>query len=114
MVRWVGVAYALSLPLVVSAAGLDCASTGADSTICDLRALLVKNILNPLLALILAASVVVFIYGVFEYLQKLRKGENASDGQEHMKWGLIGLFVASCAMAIMTIIVNTVNALFPH
>ena len=112
--RSLGVLTPLFLPMLALAqSSLGCTSAGGDTATCALRALLLKNILNPILALILAAAVVVFIWGVFQYFSERREGKPSGDGQNHMLWGLIGLFVCSSAIAFITIIQNTISAIFP-
>lgn len=67
-------------------------------------------IINPLLALIFAAGLLVFVWGVIEFLAGQNGvGEGASNGKNHMLWGLIGMFIMVAAYAILHIINNTLN-----
>ena len=70
-------------------------------------------ILQPLLVLVSAVAVLVFVWGIVEYLWKLRKGESTADGKLHMLWGLVGLFIIVGTFAIMNLIANTTRSLLP-
>jgi len=85
----------------------------ADAATCSLISKFVSVILNPIFILLAAVAILVFIYGIVEYLWKLRGGESTKEGKLHMLWGLVGLFVIMFAMAIMGIISNTVQGLLP-
>lgn len=85
----------------------------ADADTCRIIDNLVNVILYPILELLLAASVLVFVFGVVEYLWKLREGKPVKEGQDHMLYGLAGLFVITTSIAILNAIAGTVRALFP-
>ncbi len=73
-----------------------------------------KFIINPILALIFAAALLVFIWGVVEYMWGLSKdGKNSPEGKQHMLWGLIGMFLMVGAYAILKVIANTLNVSLP-
>lgn len=75
---------------------------------------LARVIFNPLLALIFAAGLVVFIWGLVQYLYDLNvKGEPSSDGKSHMFWGMVGMFIMAAAFTIINIIANTIGAKLP-
>jgi hypothetical protein len=76
-----------------------------------LAANLVNVIINPLLALLFAFGVLVFIYGMVEFLVGLNfesRHELKENGKRHMIWGLLGMFVMASAYAIITLIAGTV------
>lgn len=64
-------------------------------------------ILFPLIALLMGAAVVVFIWGGFEYLQGAADPGARKQGQQHMLWGIIGFVVMVAAYAILSLVVNT-------
>lgn len=72
---------------------------------------LADAILNPLLALIFAAALLVFIFGVVEFMVSLSSdtGERKEDGKKHMLWGIIGMFIMVGAYSILTIVANTLG-----
>lgn len=69
-------------------------------------------IINPLIALIFGAGVLVFIWGLVEYLYGLNvKGDAKSDtGKKHMLYGLLGMFIMIAVFGIIRIIAATVGA----
>lgn len=67
-------------------------------------------LINPLLLLLFAVGLLVFIFGIVEFLVNLNKsGKNTGidKGRKHILYGLIGMFVMVAAYAIVGIIVNT-------
>ena len=79
----------------------------------------VTNVLvNPAIELIFAAGLVVFVFGVVEYLSAennipITKNANRDNGRRHMLYGLVGMFVMSVAYAIIQILANTVGTKLP-
>ena len=72
-------------------------------------------VINPLLALIFAVGLLVFVYGIVEYLWSLSRGEgNKNEGKQHMLWGLIGMFVMAAAYAIIKFVASSINVPIPH
>ena len=71
-------------------------------------------IINPLLALIFGAGLLVFTWGLVQYLYALNvKGEQDQDAKKHMLWGIVGMFIMAAAFTIIRIIANTINAPLP-
>lgn len=71
-------------------------------------------IINPLLLLMFAAGLVVFMYGIAEFFFNFNvRGDSHAkeDGQRHMLWGIVGMFVMASAVAIIRVIQNTISAL---
>jgi len=74
-----------------------------------------RVIINPLLALIFGAGLLVFTWGLVQYLYALNvKGEQDQDGKKHMLWGIVGMFIMAAAFTIIRIIANTINAPLPY
>ncbi len=64
-------------------------------------------ILYPLIALLLGVALLVFLWGVFQYIAH-QEGEQArADGRKHMLFGIIGLVVMVSALAILNIALRT-------
>lgn len=80
----------------------------------DLAGKLASAIINPLLALIFGAGLLVFIWGLVQYLYALNvKGEQDQDAKKHMLWGMVGMFIMAAAFTIIKIIANTIGAPLP-
>lgn len=78
--------------------------------ICQLRGLLVDNIINPLLLLLFAVGLLVFIFGVVEFLYGLNAENDARErGKQHMLWGLVGMFIMVVALGVVYVIADVVG-----
>jgi len=80
---------------------------------------LVQNIntliINPLLALLFAVGLLVFLWGMVEFLFGVSQGsDKKEDGKQHMLWGVIGMFIMVAAMAIIRLILNTFGLDIPQ
>lgn len=81
------------------------------SDICQLRGLLIDNIINPILWLIFAVGLLVFVFGVLEFVYGLNAESDARNrGKQHMFWGLVGMFIMFVSLSIVYIIMNAVGA----
>jgi hypothetical protein len=75
------------------------------------------NIVNPLLNILLALAVVVFLWGVFDYVVGGGKmiGEPGKQtnvlerGKQHIVWGLVGLFIMISAIGIVNLILHLIG-----
>lgn len=72
---------------------------------------IIANIVNPLLILLFAVAVVVFVYGV---LQMVIHGDDA-DARAKGKWsifgGIIGMFIMLSAWGIIYLVSNTIKSI---
>lgn len=71
-------------------------------------------IINPILVLLFGAGLIVFFWGLIQYLYALNvHGEQSAEGKKHMFWGLVGMFIMAAALAIIKLIANTINVSLP-
>ena len=69
-----------------------------------------KLIINPLIGLLFAAALAVFLYGVVEYLANRDNNEQKrSEGRQHMLWGIIGMTVMFGVFFFMNLIIDTLD-----
>lgn len=68
---------------------------------------LVDLIINPLILLVFAAGFFYFMWGLVVFIWNSREGEIASDGKNHMLWGIVGMFIMVSVYGILTIITGT-------
>lgn len=67
----------------------------------------ISNVVNPLVALIFAVAILVFVYGVF---QVVWGGEEAREkGKKSMIGGVVGMFIMLSAWGIIYLVSNTVK-----
>ena len=63
--------------------------------------------LTPLILLLTAVALLVFVWGAFEYVTNAGNEQARSIGQKHMLFGVIGIFIMLSAWAIMRIFAAT-------
>mgnify|MGYP000143169031 FL=1 len=68
-----------------------------------------KEIINPLITLLFAVALLFFIWGLVEFLQGSTNEEKRTKGQQHMIWGVIGMFIMISAIGIMRLIIGTID-----
>lgn len=68
-------------------------------------------ILNPLIFLLAGLALLVFLYGVFEYIKSADDPEERKTGHNHMLWGIIGLVIMFSAYGIIYFVLNTMEGI---
>jgi formate hydrogenlyase subunit 3/multisubunit Na+/H+ antiporter MnhD subunit len=77
---------------------------------------LTSVIVNPLLALLFAIGLLVFVYGLVEFLYKANqsgKVDEKNEGKDHMLWGIIGMFIMAAAYTILGILARALGTQIP-
>jgi hypothetical protein len=70
-----------------------------------------QYIINPIIALMFAAAVLVFLFGLLEYFVAKDNSSSAREtGRNHMLAGVIGIFIMISVFGIINVILNTVGA----
>ncbi len=69
---------------------------------------IVTVVINPVIYLLFAAGIFLFVYGVVEFLNEMQKGGDTKPGKDHMLWGLVGLFIMVGVFGI----INLLNEVF--
>ena len=74
----------------------------------DEAAKLISNIkvyiLNPIIGFMFAVAVVMFIYGIVEYIWSADNEEKVEVGKKHMIWGILGMFVMIGVYGILNVL----------
>lgn len=65
-----------------------------------------EEILNPFIGLLIAIALLVFIYGVIEFITGADNEDKRTQGKQHIIWGIIGLFIMVSVFGIMNIILS--------
>jgi hypothetical protein len=65
-----------------------------------------KLIINPIIGLLIAIGVIVFLWGVIEFIAGADSEEKRNTGKNHILWGVVGLFIAVSAFGIMNLLAN--------
>jgi len=63
---------------------------------------------NPLITLLVAGGVLLFLFGVVEFIQGAESDTARDKGKQHMLWGLIGIFIMVSAFAILKLFSKTI------
>lgn len=77
-------------------------------TVSDLVSRIAVTIVNPIITFLIALAVLVFLWGLVEYIRGAESEDVRSKGRVHMMWGLIGLFVMVSVFTILDILTDTV------
>ena len=64
------------------------------------------QILNPIAGLLIALGVLMFVYGLIEFIAGADNEDKRNIGKRHMVWGVVGLFIMVSVFGIMWIIIN--------
>jgi TRAP-type C4-dicarboxylate transport system permease small subunit len=70
-------------------------------------------ILFPLMTLMMAVALFVFIWGAYEYVAHAGSSEAQDKGKQHMLYGIIGLVVMVSAYGILKIAAGTFGISVP-
>lgn len=65
------------------------------------------EILNSITVLLMAAAVVYFLYGVFQFIKAGGDEEGKSEGRNKIIYGIIGLFVMGSVYGLVNILTKT-------
>lgn len=68
---------------------------------------LAGTIVNPLIQLLFAAALVMFLWGVFGYIRNADNPEGRQTGGRHILWGLIGMAIMVGVYGIIRILIKT-------
>ena len=66
-------------------------------------------VINPIIGLLFALALVVFLYGVVEFIAGADSEEKQTTGRQHMIWGVIGIFIMVSVFGVLNVVCNTIN-----
>lgn len=69
--------------------------------------LLIIDILNYAVPLLIALAVVIFLWGVVQYITAGGDEEKKKKGRDTMIWGIVGLFVMVAVWGLVWLLINT-------
>lgn len=62
------------------------------------------TIINPLITLMFGGALVVFLWGVIDFIKNADDTKGREQGKQHIIWGLIGLAVMASVFGLMEVI----------
>jgi len=65
------------------------------------------KVINPLIEFAFIVALVVFLFGVMEFLRGASNDEKRSQGKQHMLWGIVGFLIMFGVWGIINILVDT-------
>lgn len=73
----------------------------------DLLNKVIVQIINPIILLLASCAFVLFLWGVFKFIQGAGDPTERSKGQKNILWGLVGLVIIFGAYGIINIALGT-------
>ena len=70
---------------------------------------IISQILQPIEYLLFAVAIVYFLYGVMGFIQNADAPEKRKEGEKHIIWGIVGLFIMVSAVGIINLIYGTIS-----
>ena len=67
----------------------------------------VTAIINPLITLLFSAAMLLFIWGLFQFMIDLQGGGDGKGGKQHMLWGMLGITIMFSVGGILNLIVGS-------
>ena len=74
---------------------------------------IVSVIVVPLVSLVFVLAVLLFIWGVAGMIIYRENAEKREEGQRHILWGTVGMFIMIGAYGIVRLIANTIGVPAP-
>ena len=67
-------------------------------------------ILNPIIYLFFAIALLLFLWGVVEFIMNSENADKKAEGAQHILWGVIGLAIMLSVLGIIQVIKGTIGA----
>lgn len=68
-----------------------------------------EHILNPVIIFLFAVAVLVFFWGIFQFLMHSEGSSDRETGKRNMLYGLIGMFIMVGVFGIIRLIMGTLG-----
>jgi len=65
-----------------------------------------QAIVYPLIYLVSFIAIVIFLWGLFDFVKNSEDSKKRSEGIQHMIWGVVGLAIMFSVYGILSIIIN--------
>lgn len=70
---------------------------------------IVAVVLNPIAMLLFAWGFFQFLWGLFQFMRTLDNTSEKEASQQHMIWGIVGMFVMVAVWGIVNMVANTLG-----
>ena len=88
-------------------------NTNISSSLNASLAKIVSVIVVPLVSLVFVLAILIFIWGVAGIIIYRDNAEKREEGQRHMLWGVVGMFIMIGTYGIIRLIANTLGVPSP-
>jgi predicted membrane channel-forming protein YqfA (hemolysin III family) len=68
---------------------------------------IITYLVDPAIRVVFTLGLLLFIWGLVQYLWEIKDGKADGDGKQHMLWGLVGMLIMVSVYGIIALIVNT-------
>ena len=72
----------------------------------------IREVFVPLYQLVIAAGIIYFLFGAVIFIANLDDPEKKKKGQQHLLWGLIGLFIIFSIGGILKFMNQALGGMF--
>ncbi len=79
-------------------------------TVDQLLARIYDSILEPLLFALFGVAVIIFIWGVIEFIRNSDSDDGREKGRNNIIWGMVGMVIMVSVFGIINIIIGTIGA----
>ena len=66
-------------------------------------------IINPIIYVMFALAILIFLYGVLEFIMNQASEEKKTTGRNHMIWGIVGITIMLGVWTILNFVLNTLG-----
>jgi FtsH-binding integral membrane protein len=78
-------------------------------TVQEIVGIISREILTPIVTILFALALILFLWGVVELLIYRGEEEKINQAKRHMFWGLVGLFIMVAVNGIVWVLINFVR-----
>lgn len=65
------------------------------------------KIINPIIDLGFVIALTIFLWGLFQFIRAAQSSDKRKIGQQHMLWGVVGLFIMFSVFGIINLLIST-------
>lgn len=73
-----------------------------------------EYIINPIILLAFAVALLVFFWGIVEFIYHAESSDGRETGRRNIVWGIVGMTVMVSVYAIIRLVLNTFGIPYPE
>ena len=75
---------------------------------------IVTYIIQPIMTLLFALALAYFVWGLAQFILNADSSDERTKGKEKIIWGIIGLFIMTAVIGILSVVTNTFGVSLPR